>query len=106
VTALVDGLSALAADPELVEVERAELAVERWRATQDDADRKAAVDSLRQAFAVEPSSVVRAWFDEIGTDPPAAPLELPLPEGIGRVRTTRAQLDHALSRLEAAVSQG
>ena len=105
-TALLDGLSALAADPDLVEVERAELAVERWRATRDDGDREAAVDSLRQAFAVEPSSVVRAWFDEIGTEPPAAPLELPLPEGIGRVRTTRAQLDDALSRLETAVSQG
>ena len=105
-TALLDGLSALAADPDLVEVERAELAVERWRATRDDGDREAAVDSLRQAFAAEPSSVVRAWFDEIGTEPPAAPLELPLPEGIGRVRTMRAQLDDALSRLETAVSQG
>ena len=100
--ALLDGLSALAAADTLSEVDRAEVAVERWRSTRDEVDREVA-GLLLAAFAVEPSAVVRSWFAETGTRMPPLPPSLPPPVGIGRLRTTRHQLAEALTALEAAV---
>jgi class 3 adenylate cyclase len=101
--ALLQGLAALADDEDLDDVDRAELAVERWRTTRAASDHEPALVALRAAFAMAPSARVRAWFKELGAPPPSNPLTLPPPIGIGRVRTTRAQLDNALSQVEAAV---
>jgi hypothetical protein len=101
--AVLDGLVALAADDDADEIDRAELAMDRWRTTRTDADRESAVEALRAAFQSEPSLCVRAWFKELKEQPPPAPILLAPPIGIGRVRTTRAQLDDALWQVESAV---
>ncbi|MDX6325404.1 MAG: hypothetical protein QOK15_1758, partial [Nocardioidaceae bacterium] len=102
--ALLDGLSDLAGGGGLTEVQRAEIAVERWRATRDEHDREAATELLQAAFAVEPSAVVRSWCLETSTVPTATPPPLPPPVGIARLRTTRHQFDDALSAVEAAAT--
>jgi hypothetical protein len=102
VVTLVELLSRLAADELTDELERAEIAVERWRATGSMADHEAALEAVQAAFCVEPSAPVQAWFRELGAATPAAPAQLPPPVGIGRIRTTRAQLNDALTQLEAA----
>jgi class 3 adenylate cyclase len=102
--ALLDGLSALASSPGASDNDRAEIAMERWRASRDEAARQAAIPVLHAAFAVEPSAVVRTWCNEIGTRTPTAPPPLPPPVGMSRLRTTRQQLVDALTAVEAAVT--
>jgi class 3 adenylate cyclase len=99
---LLGGLSRMAADGSVSELERAEISVERWRASEASDDRASALSALREVFAIEPSALVRGWFRELGADTPPAPPLLPPPVGIGRTRTTRAQLNAALTQLEEA----
>jgi class 3 adenylate cyclase len=99
---LLEGLSRLAADEMADELERAEIAVERWRATGSTGDHEAALGAVQDAFCAEPSAPVQAWLRELGAAPAAAPAQLPPPVGIGRISTTRAQLSVALTQLEAA----
>lgn len=101
--ASLSGLTSLSEEKDVGEVERAEIGLERWRVTRSDSDRDAVVGLLHQAFAAEPSALVRRWFGEVGESPPDPPAPLPPPVGIGRARTTRAQLEDAFSRLEAAL---
>jgi hypothetical protein len=103
VSTLVEGLAALGAEEGLDEVDRAELAMERWRLTKVASDREAAVEAVRDAFEVEPSLCVRTWFEELGAQPPSAATVLPPPVGAGRLRAPRAQLDEAIAAVELAV---
>jgi hypothetical protein len=93
----------LAGEADLEEHEAAEIALERWRLSRTDADRAAAVSLAREAFAAEPSAVVRSWFRVLREPLPAVPDPLPPPVGIARSRTTRRDLETALAEVEAAV---
>lgn len=104
-TCLLAGLSALAAEPDLSEVESAEIAVERWRASHDERDRESAATLLQSAFAVEPSALVRAWCAETGTTSSTSAPSLPPAVGIGRLKTTKRQFDQALSAVEDVAAQ-
>ena len=84
-------------------MERAEIALERWRATGAEVDRGAAVALAATAFDGEPSAVVRAWFDELGEPTPEPPPPLPPPVGIGGGDTTLAQLDDAFTVVETTL---
>lgn len=99
---LLGRLDSLLEEADASEVEHAEIALERWRATRTDVDRKAALARLHRAYATEPSTVVRSWFDDVRALPPARPPALPSPVGISSARTTRAQLGEAFDRLESA----
>jgi hypothetical protein len=98
-------LDSLSDEPSVGSVERAEFALERWRVTRDHKDQQRAASAMRDAFIVEPSAKVRAWFDAIGEPLPPVPTPLPQPIGLGDSRITRAQLDDALSRLEQELQQ-
>jgi hypothetical protein len=100
VLAALDGL---AGEPGGDEREAAEIALERWRLSRSDADRTSAVLLAQEAFAAEPSAVVRSWFRLLHQPVPAVPDRLPPPVGIARGRTTRRDLEEALTRVEAAV---
>jgi len=99
--ALLDGLADLAAGADWSDVERAEIAVERWRVTATEHDRAAAGELVVAALSAAPSARVRAWCAETGTVPPDAPATLPPPVGIGRLATTRRQFEQALSAVES-----
>jgi class 3 adenylate cyclase/tetratricopeptide (TPR) repeat protein len=83
--------------------EAAEIALERWRLSRSDADHAAAVSLAREAFAAEPSAVVRSWFRALREPVPAVPDPLPPPVGIARSRTTRRDFEDALVGVETAV---
>ena len=99
--ALLEGLTELATGGPWGAAERAEIAVERWRATGREEDRAAASEVLRVAFSTVPSARVRAWFAETGTMPPDARPALPPPVGIGQLRTTRRQFEQALQAVHS-----
>jgi class 3 adenylate cyclase/tetratricopeptide (TPR) repeat protein len=103
ISALLEALAALGAEEGVDEVDRAELAMERWRLTHAASDREGAVEAVREALEAEPSVGVRAWVVELGEPPPSVAIALPPPIGVGDVRTTRAQLDEALTAVELAV---
>jgi class 3 adenylate cyclase/tetratricopeptide (TPR) repeat protein len=97
------GLGRLAGEADLDEREAAEIALERWRLSRSDTDRAAAVSLAREAYAAEPSAVVRSWFRVLREAVPDLPDPLPPPVGIARSRTTRRDLEEALAGVEAAV---
>jgi hypothetical protein len=105
-SSFLEGLKELSNDEDAGEIERAEIGLERWRATRTAADHTSAVELATQAFAVEPSATVRQWFNELKTPIPDPPAPLPPPVGISSSRTTHAQLTDAFSRLEAALQIG
>jgi tetratricopeptide (TPR) repeat protein len=98
------GLDGDPAEHQLTAVERAELAVERWRVSLSPADREAARALLERAFRDEPSSLVRSWFSVLGEPVPVEPMPLPPPAGIGRALASRAELNKTLAVLERAVT--
>jgi hypothetical protein len=95
-TRLEDLLSADGLD----ELESAELSLDRWRLTRQKSDRLHAAEQLQAAFAVEPATWVQRALLEVAAKPPGAAPSLPAPVGIGRARTTRAQLESILSGKE------
>ena len=97
------GLTTLAHDPDLDEREAAEVALERWRLTRAPAARADAVTLVREAYAAEPSAVVRSWFRLLREPAPEVRDLLPPPVGIARGRTTRRDLQQAFTAVEAAV---
>jgi class 3 adenylate cyclase len=99
---LLAGLDRLAGEPDLDAPDAAEIALERWRLSRSETDRAVAVSLAHQAFAAEPSAIVRSWFRALHDRVPAAPDPLPPPVGITRRRTTRRDLEDALTRVEAA----
>ena len=98
---LLRGLSRIARTGPPSELERAEICVERWRTSGASDDRGRCCRhygrSSRSSHPLLSWLVPRAR----GRYPPAPPL-LPPPVGIGRTRTTRAQLNAALTQLEEA----
>jgi class 3 adenylate cyclase len=102
-SAVLEGLARLAGEADLEVREAAEIAMERWRLSRSDADRAAAVSLARAAFTAEPSALVRSWFRVLHEPVPAGPDPLPPPVGIARTRTTRRDLEDALTGVEAAV---
>lgn len=102
--ALAETLTELAVDDAWGDVERAEIAVERWRVTGREEDRAVASELLRAAFSTTPSAKVRAWCGETGTVPDTRHPLLPPPVGIGRLRTGRRQFYEALSAVESLAS--
>jgi tetratricopeptide (TPR) repeat protein len=97
-------LDELASDPDTEDLERAEIALDRWRTTRTEADRRSAVALATKAFDVEPSAVVRAWFTELGELGPEPPAPLPPPVGIGTSETALADIDDAFTLVEAALA--
>jgi hypothetical protein len=100
--AVLEALGRLAADT--ADRDGAEVALERWRLTRSDEARAVAVSLVRQAFAVEPSAVVRAWLRHLGEPLPELSDALPAPVGIPLERSTRQDLERAMAAVEAAVS--
>lgn len=102
--AVVTSLDELVAAPDADPVDRAEVGLERWRLTRSSHDHRSAVRLATEAFAAQPSAAVRAWLRELSApEPEPPPPSLPPPAGISGVRTTRAQLDDAFSRVESAL---
>ncbi|HEX8509108.1 MAG TPA: hypothetical protein VF635_06390, partial [Propionibacteriaceae bacterium] len=99
---MLSSLNQMAAAGDVDEHEAAEIALERWRMTRSDDDRTTAVSLARRALAAEPSAVVRAWFRSLREPVPRLPDSLPPPVGIARSRTTRRDLEDALTRIEEA----
>ncbi len=85
--------------------ELAEVAVERWRLTRSAASRDAARGPLDEAFAEEPTRLLRSWYDELGLAPPEAQAPLPPPVGIDAVlgADAAARLGRAFAAVEDAV---
>lgn len=102
---VVDGLDRLVRDAAADERESAEIAVERWRLSRTPATRAEAVRSVQEAYATEPSAVVRSWFRLLREPAPPAPERLPPPVGIPRGRHTRRDLEQAFADVEAAVAE-
>jgi class 3 adenylate cyclase len=100
--ALAQELETLTTLPDVSELESAELRVAAWSIVPDDAHQARAVAALQDAFTAEPSAIVRAWFDELGVEPPPDRHRLPPPIGITG-EASPAELDAALSALEAAL---
>ncbi|VXB33135.1 AAA family ATPase [Nocardioides sp. AX2bis] len=98
------GLDLLADDPDLEPRERAEIALEQWRLTRTPGSRAAAAASVGEAYAAEPSAVVRSWLRLLREPVPAATDRLPPPVGITRVRSGRRELEQAFADVEAAVA--
>ncbi|WP_420830553.1 AAA family ATPase [Nocardioides aquaticus] len=102
---VLDGLDRLVRGAAADERESAEVAVERWRLSRTPATRAEAVRSVQEAYATEPSAVVRSWFRLLREPAPPAPDRLPPPVGIPRGRHTRRDLEQAFADVEAAVAE-
>jgi hypothetical protein len=102
--AALSRLAHLQSADDLDELERAELALDRWRLTREESDRQRAAEQLQAAFAVEPAAWVQRALHEVAAKPPGEAPSLPPPVGIARAGTTRTQLVEALAGLEAAVA--
>ncbi|CUR57671.1 hypothetical protein NOCA1130153 [metagenome] len=100
---LLDALDELASDPGADEVEHAEIALERWRTTRAEADRASAVSLAARAFGVQPSAVVREWFEVLGEPVPPPPPPLPAPAGVRPDEAASAQIDDAFALAEQAM---
>jgi hypothetical protein len=102
--AALSRLAHLQSADDLDKLERAELALDRWRLTREESARQQAAEQLQAAFAVEPAAWVQRALQEVAAKPPGEAPSLPPPVGIARAGTTRTQLVEALAGLEAAVA--
>ena len=100
---LVHQLGQLGEAPDVSEVERADLAVEQWRLSPTAQSKQEALESVRAAFDVEPSAIVKGWISELDAGPAPDRPPLPPPAGIGDAVVTTAQALSALEQLERAV---
>ena len=94
-------LEVFGAEPDVAEVERAELLVAAWKIAPDRGRARRATEAVRAAFEAEPTALVRSWFDDLGIEQPAALHVLPPPVGITDTAVDWVHVDEVLSALEA-----